>query len=82
MLSPKEKAQKLVVKFKQYSYYDAHDLTTRVKREESNTDSAIECALIAVDDILKVLYKLSDCSDLVVEDRDYYEEVKQELEKL
>lgn len=82
MLSPKEKAKDLVEKFKQYSYYDAHDLTTRVKREESNTQSAIECALIAVDDILKVLYKLSDCSDLVVEERDYYDEVKQELEKL
>ena len=41
-----------------------------------------ECALIAVDEILELLYFLSDCSQNLVDKRDYYEEIKQEIEKL
>ena len=85
-MTPKEKAEELVGKFKQYSYYDAHDLTTRVKREESNTESTIECAIIAVDEVLSYIdgnhngyYTMPE--NIKVQ-YDYYEEVKQELENM
>lgn len=85
-MEPKEKAKELVNKFKTYSYYDAHDLTSRVKREESNTDSAKECATIAVDEIIDQWIMI----DTYIADGDgqlnpnlkYWKEVKQEIEKL
>lgn len=57
-------------------------MTPKEKAKELVDKFRKECALIAVDEILELLYFLSDCSQNVVDKRDYYEEVKQEIEKL
>lgn len=68
----KPKAIELVNKFLSYSW---------ISNEEgnevySNTESAKQCALIAVDEILSI-NKLKD-----VESQKYWQEVKQEIKKL
>ena len=67
-MTPKEKAKELVAKFMPHS------------TGNSNRNEAIECALIAVDEILKVCEnEISHCSDKTYF---YWQEVKQEIEKL
>jgi hypothetical protein len=61
MMTPKEKAQNLVQKFIQTN---------------GNSFFAKECALIAVDEILKVAFYASN------EIYEHYIQVKQEIEKL
>lgn len=88
-MTPEEKAKELVQKFKAHSYYDAHDLTTRSQREASNIASAVECALIAVDEIVQSATALSPGIVMEIGSRGkfglwstYWELVKQEIEKL
>jgi hypothetical protein len=64
VMTPKEKAEELVLKYLRI------DNNTR---EWFNKHIAKQCALIAVDEIIKVM---SDSQDW------YWEEVKQEIEKL
>lgn len=79
-MTPKEKAEELVDKFKLHSYYDAHDLTPKFRREESNIESAVECALIAVDEIFFALkYNLDGATSGSVK---YWTEVKQEIKNI
>jgi hypothetical protein len=64
-MTQKEKAEQLVSKMLKEVGYD--------------TDIAIPCALIAVDEILHSLsYKMSSN----IEELDYYNEVRQEIENL
>ena len=64
-MTPKEKAQELYNKFYNTSSHQHH--------VESRKDNAKQCALIAVDEILKTNpYKA----------RNYWHEVKTEIEKL
>lgn len=74
MIPPKEKAKEL---FWQY-------LPILGSWKEENLDKAKQCALIAVDEILdnfgsRVGDKIHYCTYLTIH---YYEEVKQEIEKL
>lgn len=87
-MNAKEKSLELIEKFEHYSYYDGHDMTTRFQRERSNKESAIECTLIAVEEIINELQTYSDLrSILVIEDLiitvierlEFWQEVKQEL---
>ena len=78
-MTPKEKAEELVDKFKLHSYYDAHDLTPKFRREESNVESAVECALIAVDELIKQESKYNNGSFYP---SNYWSEVKAEIEML
>ena len=64
-MTPKEKAKELVEKFK-YISYDLDDI-----------DNHKECALIAVDEILKIGSVIVDYNT-----RDYWQEVKKLIEKL
>jgi len=66
-MTPKEKAEELVSKMLKEVGYD--------------TDLALPCALIAVDEILTTLYDLK-FGNAVVEELDYWEDVKQEIENL
>ena len=71
-MTPKEKAKELIKKFK-----------NPVKPDESYSDynvNYLACALIAVDEILKSHYKVFTGSNSTL--YDYYQEVKQEIEKL
>ncbi len=64
-MTPKEKAKELVDRFDEFT-------THHTWRDKNN--NAIECALIAVDEILKVLHTN-------IEDR-YWQQVKQEISQL
>jgi hypothetical protein len=62
-MTPKEKAKKLVGKMR--------------RDNEMNYQYAKQCALIAVDEILKITWV-----DKFLITEDYWQEVKQEIEKL
>ena len=66
-LTPKEKAKELVDRFLQRRYTD----------EDSK-----ECALICVDEVLKNSLQLPVLLSTAVSEEIYWEEVKQEIEKL
>ena len=70
-MTPKEKANELIDTFRMNVLdYEGSSI---------NTHKAIQCALIAVDEILNALsYKVSSN----FEEIQYYVEVKQEIEKL
>ena len=73
-MKTREKAIELVKKF-----LNIEDTQARYGGNLMFSEEARQCAIIAVDEIIDILYKLSDCSSLVVAERDFYEEVKQEL---
>jgi hypothetical protein len=69
-MTPKEKANQLVLKFEESLFgYDVFD---------DDWVKCINCALIAVDEILKVVSIYNDTQAEVT----YWQEVKQEIEKL
>lgn len=68
----KEKAIELVDKFIQYTPAD----------EDIEYEYAKECALIAVDEMLANVVMIWGCNQARDEFRDYWHEVKQEIEKL
>jgi hypothetical protein len=72
-MKPKEKAEELVEKF--YSRATSYSLDRKNQNE-----NAKQCALIAVDEIMKQCYDYRDI-DLQAS-YDYWEEVKSEIEKL
>jgi hypothetical protein len=73
-MTPKEKAEDFIHKFKKYSYYPkTNDDILFVNELNKN---AKECALIAVDEILNAVTAIAD------KRYDYWKEVKKELEKL
>ena len=76
-MTPKEKALELVDKFWK-SCYDKHDIAKLVKAD------AKQCALIAVDEIREALIygKLDDSPYTSLEARQFYLQVKQEIENL
>jgi hypothetical protein len=77
-MSPKEKADELVLKFKKYAYYPkTNDDEVFINQLNNNAKS---CALIAVDEILNVISE--NTIEPFVFDIDYWQEVKQEIEKL
>jgi hypothetical protein len=73
-MTPKEKAQELVERFREYShtefisYRGGYQLDTQIQ-------NAKQCALIAVDEILKVIEELR--TEVL-----YWQEVKTEIEAL
>jgi hypothetical protein len=76
-MTPKEKAEELFDKFR----VKVHD---RDGTSAMNGFEAKQCALIAVDEILQSLghKKLSDSPYTTLEARQYYVQVKQEIENL
>ncbi len=71
-MTPKEKAEELVHR------YDL--LQTYV--EGFSLDDAKQCALIAVDEIIKAIPDASDDNSPYNHELKYWQEVKQEIEKL
>lgn len=66
-MTPKEKAEELINKFRSSESDDGYN-------DVRDIHSAIRCALIAVDEILNVLFQHHKI--------DYWKEVKQEIEKI
>ena len=78
-MTPQEKAKELVDKFYQYANEEFDDKLNEYpgqvlsERRKIRKESSKQCALIAVDEILNVI----DNFEMI-----YWEEVKQEIEKL
>jgi hypothetical protein len=85
MSNPQEKAKELVEKFMSYSYFS--DGNNSMNRQYQQEDNAKQCALIAVNEILK-----NNCGSYTDEsnatnneiycDEYYWQEVKEEIELL
>jgi hypothetical protein len=78
-MTPKEKAEELVDKFYQRLPLKKDVITTQgdLSWEYDNWYEAKQCALIAVDEILDMV-KHTPIEDI---ETDYWQEVKQEIEK-
>lgn len=72
-MKPKEKAEILVAKFIKHS---------RAEKEIKPIQSAKKCALIAVDEIISANPHSNPLNTDVYSTMDYWQEVKQEIEKL
>ena len=70
-MTPKEKAEQLVIKFLKHS---------RAEKDITPIQSAKECALIAIDELIKVACDYSDYDETVT--KEYWEKVKIEINKL
>jgi hypothetical protein len=77
-MTPKEKAEELVHKFKKYSYYPKTNNDMLFVNELNN--NAKQCALIAVDEILDLIDTIYDYDREELDP--YWKQVKQEIEKL
>jgi hypothetical protein len=85
-MTPKEKAEQLVESFIPFSLNEATTEDGFYYSESIQLWNAKQCALVAVDEIIKSNYK-NTLNDLgyrfTMNDLDcYWEEVKQEIEKL
>jgi hypothetical protein len=75
-MKPKEKAEELIDKFENYSFMD-------IDKRISSFNSAKQCALIAVDEIINTGLLLDSSIYVMVKTSlDYWQQVKQEIEKL
>ena len=82
-MTPKEKAQELFGKYAMY-------LRANLRYDEEANEDAKVCALIAVDELIESFNSIYDASIRNIEKysgaqygmRDYWESVKQEIEKL
>ena len=81
-MTPTEKAIELVDKFKQVELYDSMeptDLDCKIQDITSSSFTAKQCALIAVNEILK---DREEIDGMRIINDPYWLEVKQEIEKL
>ena len=78
-MTPKEKAKEL---FDKYAMY----LRANLMYDEEANEDAKQCALIAVDELIKYTPSIDiyppNCQKLNTGVREYWKEVKQEIEKL
>lgn len=76
-MTPKEKAEEL------FSYYNSI-LINEIRHAAARNYAAYECALIAVNEILENMMLFEEPFDagLKIHHRYFWEEVKQEIEKL
>ena len=78
-MTPKEKAEELVNKFHPFTYTAVHAYKTSGEYADTK-----KCALIAVDQIILEQCKSSELKDARYQDEriHYWQQVKQEIEKL
>ena len=77
-MTPKEKAKEIFDKM--YGKTPVRDEESLIELDRDR-DTAIQCALVAVDEILKVIL-FNKYDDKYWEEEDYWNEVKQEIYKL
>ena len=76
-LDAKEKAEELVEKFKPHSHFWVHDFGRKKDYDIEQLENAVECALIAVDEIIRIENHHKNHKWV-----EYWQEVRQEIEKL
>jgi hypothetical protein len=96
-MTPKEKAEELVDKFKPHSHFWVHDLGRQKDYEIEQLENAKQCALIAVDEKISLLNEIINqsvdvyqsinttkrlCVDILNQMLKELKEVKEEIEKL
>jgi len=84
-MTPKEKAKELVDKFYQRFPLKMNVITRKgdLSWEYDNWNEAKQCALIAVDELIRIAPWGSDIDGEIEDDsKEYYIEVKHEIEKL
>jgi lysyl-tRNA synthetase class I len=77
-MTPQEKAEELVTRFQQSGYETGYN-------DVRDVHAAIRCSLIAVDEVQQLIKDLSSCKNrfiYIIDEMNYWEEVKQEIEKL
>ena len=81
-MTPKEKAEELVDKYYNILPFDKYVITKDedLSWEYNDWEEAKKCALIAVDEILNTIEYSSQADEL--SKVNYWQEVKQEIEKL
>jgi hypothetical protein len=79
-MTPKEKAEKLILKFKKYAYYPKTDDDEIFINQLSKNSK--QCALIAVDEIILTNPHTNPFNTDVYSTMDYWKEVKKEIKKL
>jgi len=80
-MTPKEKAEKLVDKYKEYVHgYVGSSMLTNTEYPEQILKQAKKCALIAVDELIKSHHAQLVDKSLTHPAEEYWQEVKQELE--
>jgi hypothetical protein len=80
-MTPKEKAEELVDRFKPHSHFWVHDLGTQKDYNIEQLENAKQCALISSDEVLK-LANLMDGGFSFEKEIKYWHEVKKEIELL
>ena len=81
MIPAKEKARELVDKFEPYVIrYTQDDVVGYLDQETPILEYQKQCALIAVDELIEVACDISDYDEAVT--KEYWQEVKQEIELL
>ena len=89
-LTPKQKAKELIEKFKPHSHFWVHDFGHKKDYDIEQLKNAIECALIAVDEIMDVCpyidEKIRENEDQLLafsfQFVSYWQEVKEKLLKM
>jgi len=82
-MTQKEKAIELVEKYKGYVYcYIGSGMLTNDYNDSVATMNAKQCAIIAVDEIIAVTHEDPYPRPKTKMDKEYWQEVKEEIEKL
>jgi len=91
-MTPKEKAQELIDKFSQVDTPNWDPTSGTIEQEQIGFYSGKECALIAADEIIKSapivpnnstpFNKIQSVRQNFIDAYEYWQEVKQEIEKL
>lgn len=75
-MTPKEKAEELVNKFKPHSHFWVHDFGSQKDYDIEKLENAKQCALIAVEEIQELIETTN------IEEQDYWYDVKFEINNL
>ena len=73
-MTPQEKAKELFGKYWAYTWHNGEKIVGLTKQ------AAKQCALIAVDEIIELIKIMPD--NIGIHYKNYYDEVKQEIQKL
>ena len=84
-MEAKEKAKEVVERFMPYAHFWVHDLHPQSAMDEEQLESATQCALICVEEIIKATARetISECGTTVdIIESVYWNKIKTEINKL
>jgi hypothetical protein len=82
-MTPKEKAEELIKTFNKVEIFlNIEPCSIQIDIENVDCDANKQCALIAVDEMIKILVDLSNGEFTFIYNVQYWEQVKNEIEKI